>query len=151
MGSISPAKHLGRMEDVLWNPPLLTFTIERHDGTVLGSTRANLQEWTVDVEKRTATCVEARYRQLRPNQPRLDVAAIAEEIATLIVSRKEDDRLRWYEDGRVRVLIGKVLPEGSAVKQTLAGRRKRFRAAVKEQLAGEGWQESGNNIYEVGC
>lgn len=74
-------------------------------------------------------------------QARLDVEALAEEIAALIVSRKEDDRLRWYEDGQVRVLIGKVLPEASAVKQTLAGRRKRFRAALAERLAAEGWHE----------
>ena len=35
-------KLIGRMEHVEWNPPVLTFTIERHGGTVLGSTRAEL-------------------------------------------------------------------------------------------------------------
>jgi hypothetical protein len=33
-GGIIPAKHLNRMEDVAWNPPPLTFTIERHGSTV---------------------------------------------------------------------------------------------------------------------
>lgn len=145
-GGMEGRKLLGRMEDVAWNPPLLTFTIERHGATVLGSTRATLQEWTVDLEKWTAYCVEARSRQVRPIQPRLDVRPLAEEIASLIVSRKEDDRLRWYEDGRVRVLIGKVLPEGSAVKQTLAGRRSRFWTALAERLEGEGWRMAGDTF-----
>jgi hypothetical protein len=34
-GGIIPAKHLSRMKDVGWNPPLLPFIIERHGGTVL--------------------------------------------------------------------------------------------------------------------
>lgn len=138
-GGLIAQKHLSRMEDVAWNPPLLTFTIERHGGTVLGSTRAKLQEWSVDVEKRTTSLVEKRHRQVRPMQARLDVEATAEEIAGLIVTGKEDDRLQWYKDGRVRVLVGKVLPEGSAAKQTLAGRRRRFRAALTERLERECW------------
>jgi hypothetical protein len=147
-GGIIPAKHPKRMEDVAWNPPLLTFTIKRHGGTVLGSTRATLQEWTVNVEKRTVACVEVRHRQLRPMQPRLDVASIAEEIAAQVVNRQDDHRLKWYADGRVRVLIGKILPEGSAVKQTLAARRRRFWAALAERLADKGWKEVKGSVFE---
>jgi hypothetical protein len=149
-GGMEGHKLLGRMEDVVWNPPLLIFTIERHGGTVMGSTWASLQEWTVDMDKGTVACVEARYRQIRPNRPRQDVASIAEEIVAQIVHRQQDHRLKWYADGRVLVLVGKVLPEGSAVKQTLAARRKRFRAAMKERLVGHGWLECGVNVYERG-
>jgi hypothetical protein len=46
-GGMEGRKLLGRMEDVAWNLPLLTFTIERHGGTALGSTRATLQEWVM--------------------------------------------------------------------------------------------------------
>src|SRR4051812_27664880 len=81
-GGMVPHKHLTRMEDVACNPPLLTFTI------VLGATGATVQEWTVDLEKRTVTCIEARYRQLRPIQPRVDVAAVAEEIVAQVVNRR---------------------------------------------------------------
>jgi hypothetical protein len=147
-GGIIPAKHLNRMEDVAWNPPLLTFTIERHGGTVLGSTRATLQEWTVDVGKGTVACVETRHRQVRPMQARLDVAPIAEEIVAQIVNRQEDHRLKWYADGRVRVLIGKILPEGSAVKQTLAARRRRFWTVLAERLADQGWKEVKGSVFE---
>lgn len=36
----------GRMEKIAWEPPILSFQIERHGGTVLGSTRADLHTWT---------------------------------------------------------------------------------------------------------
>jgi hypothetical protein len=48
------AHKLSRMENPIWNPPVLTFRIERHGGTVLGSSRAVVQEWTVDLERLTA-------------------------------------------------------------------------------------------------
>ena len=105
------------------------------------------QEWTVDMEKKIVACVEARYRQFRPTQARLDVVAIAEEIVAQIVNRQQDHRLKWYADGRVRVLIGKVLQDGATVKQTLAGRRKRLREAVKELLEMELWEEVGLHVY----
>jgi hypothetical protein len=47
-------KILHRAESMCWNPPCLTFTIERHGGTVMGSTRAGLQDWSVNVSARTA-------------------------------------------------------------------------------------------------
>jgi hypothetical protein len=146
-GGMEPYKLLGRIEDVAWNPPLLTFTIERHGGTVMGSTRATLQDWALDLATMTARCVEARHRQVRPMHPRLDVRRFAEEITQLIVPRKEDPRLKRYADGRVRVLVGKIFPEGSAAKQTLAGRRQRFRAALRDRLAGCGWIECGVNVF----
>jgi len=105
----------GRMEDVEWHPPMLTLTIERHGGTVFGSTRAELQRWTVDIQKMTATCETGGQRQFSAMQPRLEVEPLAEEIAALIVNRQQDERLKWYEDGMVQVVIGKVLPEGSDV------------------------------------
>jgi hypothetical protein len=147
-GGMEGYKLLGRMGGVAWAPPRLTFTVERHGGTVLGSSRATVQEWAVDLAKRTACCVERRGRQVRPTQPRLDVRPLADEVARLIVARQRDRRLKWYADGRVRVLVGQILPEGAAVKQTLAGRRKRFRAALVGRLAGEGWAGCGVNVYQ---
>jgi hypothetical protein len=129
-GGMTGQKLLGRMEEVVWEPPVLSFTVERHGGTVQGSSRATLQEWRLDLDTKTAWCEERRFRQVRGRQPRLDVRALAEEVTSLIVRHQEDGRLRWYEDGRVRVLVGKVFPDASAVARTLAGRRKRFREAL---------------------
>jgi hypothetical protein len=81
-------------------------------------------------------------------QPRLKVEPLVEEIVRLVVRKQEDDRLRWSEDGSVRVLVGQVFPKGSAVRETLAGRRKRFRAALSDRLAGEGWEEAGGNVFK---
>src|SRR5262249_22158252 len=40
---------LTHAEDLSWRPPVLSFTIERHGATVLGSTRAELYQWTVNL------------------------------------------------------------------------------------------------------
>ena len=56
----------GRMEKFVWQPPTITFRIKRHGGTKPGSTRAELQRWQVDLEKKTATLVKAGHRQLLP-------------------------------------------------------------------------------------
>jgi hypothetical protein len=141
------SKLQGRMEDVEWLPPILTFTIERHGGTVYGSTRAELQRWTLDTQKMTATCETVGQRQLQPVQAKLKVEPLAEEIAAMVVKRQDDERLKWYGDGQVQVVIGEVLPEESAVKQTLAGRRKRFRQAITARLAQSGWEEVRANVY----
>jgi hypothetical protein len=76
-------------------------------------------------------------------QSPLNMDVLAAEIGGLIVKRQPNDRLQWYEDGQVRVLIEKVLPSRSAVKQTLAGWRKRLRAALKEHLEPNGWKNVG--------
>jgi hypothetical protein len=57
-------KLIGRIERVEWQPPRLTFVIERHVLTVLVPSKAELQRWTVDLEKKSATCERTGHRQL---------------------------------------------------------------------------------------
>ena len=135
------------MEKVVWAPPKLTFTIERHGGTVRGSSRAELQHWTVDVKAMTATLDGQGSRQLRPMQRSIDVARIAEEVAQLVLSCEKDSRLSWKGENRVKVHIDKILPDGSAVKQTLASRRKRFWLALDERLSLYDWVRN-QSYYE---
>jgi len=45
-------KLIGRMEDVKWDPPILSFSIERHGITAVGSTKATVQEWGINVQKK---------------------------------------------------------------------------------------------------
>ena len=137
----------GRMEDVSWEPPLLSFIIERHGGFVLGSTRAERHKWGIDVEAKSANCVTVGHKQLRPMQPKWDPGPVVQEIVPLIANHQEDARLKWNEDGSVRVVIGKILPEGSAVKQTLASRRKRFRNLLDQELTARGWRKVRQNVY----
>src|SRR5271157_472113 len=63
-GGMAGIKLIRRMERVEWHRPILTFLIERHGGTVLGSTRAELQRWSVHLDRGTATCVRTGHRQL---------------------------------------------------------------------------------------
>ena len=53
-GGMTAAK-VWRCEDLSWTPPILSFQIERHGGVVLGSKRAEMQTWTIDVTQATAT------------------------------------------------------------------------------------------------
>jgi hypothetical protein len=143
---MEPYKLLNRMEDVMWEP-LLRFRIERHGGMACGSSRAEMQSWTVDVERGTASCEKTGYRQVLARQRPLDVKPLAEEVAALIVQHAEDARVKWQGEDAVRVNIGVILPEKSAVKETLAKRRKRFRAALAERLATHGWVQVGANKF----
>jgi hypothetical protein len=149
-GAMAAHKLLNRkMENVTWKPPILSFAIERHGAAVLGSTRAELQHWQIDVKKKTKVLFGLGRRQLIPKQKSLDVSPLAEEIATLILDHTEDDRLRWYDDGSVKVLLSNIadLAPRTAFKQTLAGRRRRFREALRERL-GAGWKEVGRQVYK---
>lgn len=147
-GGMRPDKLLGRMERVVWKPPTLTFVIERHGATVMGSSRAEMQAWAIDLERGTACCETKGYRQVAPRQRPLDVNPLADEVADVILQHAEDARLKWVNQGTVRVKIGVILPKGSAVKETLAKRRKRFRVALAERLAREGWVQISANKYE---
>jgi hypothetical protein len=142
-------KILHRMEKPIWNPPILSFTMERHGATVAGSIRADIQEWRLNIETLKADCETVGRRQVNPMDQRLNVGPIAEEIAHLIQTHKTDERLKWNKDGSVRVLIGKIIPE--TVKQTTMGRRKRFRIALKESLTKVGWQEIRQGVYLPHC
>jgi hypothetical protein len=136
-----------RIEDVNWNPPMLSFSIERHGATVLGSSRAEYQSWEINFEEKTASFQNIGYKQIIPKAPRMNLRPIAEEIAHMIMSYQEDSRLIWKNNGTVTVKIGKILPTGSAVKQTLAYRRKRFRKILEELLSNSGWNIIRPNVF----
>jgi hypothetical protein len=56
-----------RIEEATWEDPIFTFVIERHGRTVHGSSRAELQRWTVDLDAGTATTAASHsHRQLTP-------------------------------------------------------------------------------------
>ena len=78
------------MEYVEWNPPKLGFIIEKHGGTVMGSSRAELQDWSIDVEGKIAYCSVSGYRQIYPRNPPFNVNPIADEIRDLILNREQD-------------------------------------------------------------
>lgn len=125
--------------DVEWQPPRLTFTIIRHGAAVVGgSKRGERQLWTLDVDAMRASCSNIGYKLLTPNQPKLDTTTLAAELAPLVLSRARDPRLTINADGTVDVNIGELIPDVGP-KQTVQGRRKRFRLALCAMLAGHSW------------
>lgn len=146
-GGMQAQKIRGRTEDMAWNPPSLTFSIERHGGTVNGSTRAEIQRWCVNVEAHTAEITSTGRRQLHAMAKRVNVKGPAAEIAEAILKNLESPMLKRFPDGRVKVLISSVFPHGSDFKQTVSGRRKRFRAALEALIKEHGWREVGTNTY----
>jgi len=145
--SMSAEKLIGRIAQVEWNPPMLSFVIERHGGTVKGSSRAAVHSWKIDVAQMKAYCSVAGHRQLKPMSPRLDMAPLVSETVDLICSGQSDPRLKWRTDDEVRILVGKIVVAETLPRQTIEGRRRRFWAALDEQLQRQGWQGAGRGTY----
>jgi hypothetical protein len=135
-----------RCENLSWDPPVLSFKIVRHGGVLEGSKRGDVQAWDVDVTQATATFAVAGRRQLRPNDGRLDVNAVAYEIAAIVIEFRDDRRVVRSGSKRIRILIGKVILRTS--KQTTAGRRRRFTKRLEGLLAPNGWrrQAAGSHL-----
>lgn len=138
------AYKLSRMEEPEWNTPVLAFITTRHGGTALGSTRAEKQCWYVDLDRLEAERQVIGYRQLYPRQAPSYVEPIADELAKLIISGSQDERLQWSSAGRLQIHTGKILLSDISPKRTLEGRRKRFNKALEERLTPYGWRRYGS-------
>lgn len=132
-------KLIGRMENTEWHPPLLTFSIERHGGTCMGSTRADLHHWTIDVESGTATVQISGYRQLSPRNKPLKIQALVKSVIEKVQSGEKANFLVWKSPSEFRLLIGQVIPD-DCPNATLSGRRKRFSREFDVALAQVGWK-----------
>lgn len=137
----------GRTEDLLWNPPILAFRIARHGGTVLGSKRAEIQLWTVDVAAGTAHCSKDGVRQLVPNSPSLKVEPLVEKLLRIIVAKEEHSWVTWRGSDKLKINSALVIPSNGLAKTTITGRRTRLRKCLREKMAEIGWVESSANIY----
>lgn len=150
-GGMEAYKLLHRTENMHWQPPILSFAIERHGGTVLGSKYAELQDWTVDVDAATTatSAYSRRKRLLMPLNPRLDTRPIAAELADHIVNGRDDPRLTWRKDRR-RVRVRAIAyGEPNLPKETAAGRAKRLRRDLLPLLVPHGWNLGPNGWWEA--
>lgn len=131
---------LSRAEDVTWQSPELGFTLERHGATVLGSSRAQLHTWAVNIETKRAGHEVTGYRQLRPRSKRWDPEPDVSRLVEAVLRGQDDPNIRWgsgKQDFRV-VGVGKLVP-GTA-KETITDRRRRFRVLMQERLKDAGWE-----------
>jgi hypothetical protein len=144
-------KLIGRMEKVEWRPPILSFTIERHGGTVLGSTRAELHRWQINLDEITAACSVAGQRTVGPTSKAVRQSVlqlVAQEIAALVQQGASDPRLNWKGSDAVHVVVEQIIPTTSGFARTVQGRRKRLRQALEEVLAKDGWTHAGRNVFK---
>ena len=147
-GGMEGSKLIGRMEHVIWEPPILNFVIERHGGTVCGSTRAELQHWSVDLDERTAEITKTGYRQLDAMAARVSIKSMAAEVAEQILNNEDDPRLQRLDDGIVKVLASSIFPSDSGYKRTVEGRRQRLCGYIGDILAEHGWEKLGWNRFK---
>lgn len=140
------AYKLSRAERLSWRSPCLSFEIERHGGTVLGSKRAELQHWTVDLETLKATYTEGKYRQLTPAAPRLDVRPLAKAVCDAVQQGPETDAelvrngtVVWQEPTQLTIKPSLLIDNGG-FRQTIESRRKRLRNELIKQMSTLGWR-----------
>lgn len=133
------ARKLDRMENLAWSPPNFTFCLERHGGTVNGSTRADLHFWVVNLETGEAWIERKSYRQLTKKSKNMDCAALAHDIAAVIRTGENHAGFVW-EDGKnaVSLKISNLIP--MTFESTTTARRKRFRAAFIPLMIEQGWE-----------
>lgn len=151
-GGMAGYKLHGRIETAIWEPPHLRFTIERHGGTALGSSRAEIQRWVVNLQDREACMESAGYRQLVPRSRSLskkDVEVKTEVVKDAVITHRPADFLEWSTEGtKFKIVVSKLIPATN--KQTTASRRKRLRKALREELEPLGWHETSANRWSRG-
>ena len=138
---------LDRVENLEWKAPILTFEIERHGATVMGSGRGDIQAWSIDFENRAAQHRITGRRQLRPMAKGLKVEPIVEQVCDKIkngVTAGHSEGIQWQSEDKVKVKPASFIPNDGP-NQTIAGRRKRFRAAISVAMTGMGWKVLDNS------
>jgi hypothetical protein len=140
--SMAADKIDGRAHGFKWKSPILTFEIDRHGATVNGSTRADRQEWKIDVEKRTARQAMIGYRQLVPRASSFKAEPVVHLFVDVISQRLTTPpgwNLTWISDDEIRVVVRSLLPDPSGFQKTIEGRAKTLRERLISAMAANGW------------
>lgn len=150
-GGMQGYKVIGRTEDMRWEPPFLRFRIERHGAVMMGSTRAEIQAWEVDLEGATASWEEAGVRQVRKPSARVtakQIQRMARDVATAMRAGVEHPCVEWRRSGLVRVDASEVVKgDGLAAKETMTNRRGKLRTALESELEPHGWVETSPHFW----
>jgi hypothetical protein len=78
------------------------------------------------------------------------VDSLAEKIVGAIVAHENNPAVEWISVTRIRVVPSRVEELKSGFKETVAGRRKRFVAALEARLSSLGWRRvQGRLVYEL--
>lgn len=148
-GGMEDAKLCGRMESIEWDPPWVSFKIERHGGMAFGSSRAEMQLWSLNVETLHSEFEECGYRQINPRDRPLTKKKLKELVDRLVdkvLKGEQDPWLRWKNEDEFLVLIGQIIPD-SCPRETRVSRRKRVREAFSARMQEYSWNRVSLNHY----
>ena len=141
------AYKLARMYDVQWDPPRLYFKMVRHGGMQYGSTRGEVQRWTVNVEAEWVSVEPIGYSQVIERDSPLKTGPIAGEIVAAVLAATPDPGYQWKPDGTLQISVGKSIPKGSP-KRTIETRQKWLSGDVRKRLEAAGYKWLRANQYE---
>jgi len=135
-----------RVENLDWAPPVLSFKMARHGATVLGSPREHLYSWHINVEKMTARFEKGTFRLVRPSAAKLSKDEILEIVRRVcehvqngpLSSAAPGIFLTWKSGTEILIKPADLIP-ADGFKQTLAGRRKRVRSILIDEIKTIGW------------
>lgn len=143
----------GRVRGFKWKWPILTFEIDRHGGTVNGSTRADRQKWTIDIEKRTARSATIGYRQLTPRASSLTEPAVHQFVDVICqrLTTPPGWRLTWVSNDEIRVVVRSMLPDQSGFHKTIQERAKRLSERLIGAMAEKTGASRANPVLTFAC
>jgi hypothetical protein len=140
-------KLIGHMQDVYLKYPFLYFVVELNGGTVLASKKTEMLNWLLNIENKQATCQKKGYRLSEPRSNPVFIVSIAKEVIRKILNHQKDPRIKWENNGTVRLLMEEMISTGR--RTTLNYRRKKIRGKVDEILLPIGWQKIGVDLYAL--
>jgi hypothetical protein len=134
---------VSRAENLHFAHGRLRFDIERHAGTMNGSTRAHLHTWEITPDGRGCDIVRETYRQLaaRANSYTMkDARKSAFAVMRLLSGgRKNRGEMKVLDDGRVVIFAQRLVDLGQ-YKRTRIGRCIQFLKALEDVVETRGWR-----------
>jgi len=111
----------------------ICFSLERHGGTVRGSTNAEVHHWVVDPIARTRWIERTTRRRLAPPASRMNTDEVVSRMLVAIRDRTQGV-IVVMADSRLRLEIDQFVPS-EGPRQTVTQRRKRVRTALNDELS----------------
>lgn len=140
-GGTSSLDLVGRMKEVTWDGAYLFFKIEGYGRTKSTSTHAELDSWKVFPAGQTAILETKGGPQRTPVAKLVRTESLVQKFLPSILHRKDHPALHWRNKLRTEasLALNKVVPKG-AIRQTTAGRNRRFLQALAKALGTSDWE-----------
>lgn len=133
------AEKAGRAENLRVKGGCLCFDIERHGACSYGSTRAEVYTWRINCDSMEASLVGATHRQVTPaakGWTKENALTEAQRVFDLLRKGTPHPGIICRRDGSINVVMTRWIPD--SFPDTMTGRRRRFREAVKSLAPGNG-------------